>query len=111
MDTTLQNLFKAQVSQPYDRFRECKNGLVNYLITNYNREFWNPTVETVKPYIRMTTDQENLNMVMFICTWSPTFYCVSKKWIECCIKAGISLDQKDIRGKTTQEYISEYLKN
>lgn len=110
MDTKLRTLFENQVSRPYDEFRVQKNKLVNYLLRNYDKDFWHPTIETVKPYIKLTTKQEHFNIVMFICIWDPTFSSVAKEWIDCCIKAGISLDQKDIHGKTTQEYLSEYLR-
>jgi hypothetical protein len=60
--------------------------------------------------INMMTSKEGLNMLMVICLWEPTFSGIAKEWITIMVENGLDLTHCDIKGKSTKEYLKEYMK-
>jgi hypothetical protein len=107
---TIKKIFRSLVSpaKDYQKFSVRKNKLLSQLNTH---DILNPsTVKIIEVLgyenINMVTDDEKLNIVMFICVWQPTM--LGDEWIKCFLECGVSLEHKDKNGLTTQDYLDKY---
>jgi hypothetical protein len=113
---TIIKIFKGLISpnRDYQIFSMQKNKLLSLLdmkeilnpsVTSITKVFGPDTINMVT-MVNMVTDEEKLNIVMFICVWQPTM--LGREWINCFLKCGVSLDHKDINGMSTQDYLEKY---
>jgi hypothetical protein len=107
---TIKLVFQEQISpnRDYQRFRLNKNKLLSLFDC---KDLMKPSVALIKKVlddVNIVTNEEHLNIVMFICAWEPTFHSLADEWIECFLSAGIRMDHKDIYGFDTQHYLDKF---
>src|SRR5579871_3863293 len=88
----------------YQQFRKQKNKLLS-LLSNEKLDIMNPSVSSIVEVlgqdINIVTEEENLNIIMFICLWAPFMRFLAEEWIDCFISAGVDMDHKSIYGLST----------